>query len=76
MGNGAHFCTPVLMNMCNITFQVFRLSTFVLNKCSKKIFTIIFMVKNLEGFGWNNGSPASQTVAQYYISIGPMYRFI
>ena len=35
--------------MCNITFQVFRLSTctFVFNKCSeKKIFTIIVVVKS------------------------------
>ena len=22
VGNGSHFCTPVRMNMCNITFQV------------------------------------------------------
>ena len=29
MGNGRHFCAPVLMNMSNITFQVLRLSTFV-----------------------------------------------
>ena len=36
MGNGSHFCTSVLMNMCNITFQVLRLSTFVFNKCSEK----------------------------------------
>ena len=78
VGNGSHFCTPVLMNMCNITFQVLRLSTFAFNKCSeKKIFTIIlFVVKSLEGFGWNNIGPALQTVAQHYISIGPMYRVI
>ena len=63
------------MNMCNITFQVLRLSraTFVFNKCSeKKIFTIIFVVKSLKGFGWNNVGPASlasQTVAHHYISI-------
>ena len=43
MGNGWHLCTPVLMNMCNITFQVLKLSTFVFNKCSEiVIFTIIF----------------------------------
>ena len=34
--NGLHFCAPVLMNMCNITFQVLRLSNFVFNKCSEK----------------------------------------
>ena len=66
--------TPVLMNMCNITFQFIRLSTCVFNKCSEKnIFTIILVVKSLKGFGWNNVGPASQTVAQHYISIGPMY---
>ena len=32
---GSRFCTPVLMNMCNITFHVLRLSTFVFNKMSK-----------------------------------------
>ena len=26
------------------------------------------------GFGWNNCGPASQTVAQHYISLGPMHR--
>ena len=73
MGNGSHFCTPVLKNMCNITFQVLMLSTFVFNKCSEKnIFTIICVVKSFKGFGWNNVGPVSQTVAQHYISIGPM----
>ena len=33
---GSHFRTPVLMNMCNTTFQVLRFSTFVLTKCSEK----------------------------------------
>ena len=70
MGNGSHFCTPVLMSVCNITFQVLRLSTFDFNKRSEEnIFTVIFVVKRLKGFG-----PALQTVAQHYISIGPMYR--
>ena len=50
VGNGSHFCTPVLMNMCNITFQVLRLGTFVFNKSSeKKIFTLISVVKSLVG---------------------------
>ena len=40
------------------------------------IFTLIIVVKSLKGFGWNNVGPASQTVAHYYISIGPMYRVI
>ena len=30
------FCTPVLMNMCNITFKVRRLSTYVFKKSSEK----------------------------------------
>ena len=56
VGNGSHFCTPVLMNMCNITFQVLRLSTFVFNKCSKKIVRIIFVVESLKDLlcCWNN----------------------
>ena len=76
VGNGSHFCTLVRMNMCNITFQVIRLSTFFFNKCSEKIVTIIFLTKSLKGFSWNNVSPASQTVAQHYIRIVPMYRVI
>ena len=40
----------------------------------KKISTIIFVVKGLKGFDWNNVGPASQTVAQYYFTIGLMYR--
>ena len=59
VGNGSHFCTPVLMNVCNITSQVHRLSTFDFNKCSEKnIFTIILVVKSLKGFGWNGVGPA------------------
>ena len=65
------------MNMSNITFQVLKLSTFVFTKCSEIIlFTIVYVVKSLKGFDWNNVGPASQTVAQHYISIGPMYRVI
>ena len=29
-----------------------------------------------KGLGWNNVGPASQTVAQHYFTIGPMYRVI
>ena len=29
VGNGSYFCTPVLVNMCNIRFQVFRLGNFI-----------------------------------------------
>ena len=80
VGNGWHFCTPVLyMNMCYIKFEVPRLSrpTFVLKKSSeKKLFTIIFVVKRLKGFGWNNVGPASQPVAPHYFTIRPMYRVI
>ena len=46
------------------------LCTFVFNKCSEIIiFTIIFVVKSLKDFNWNNVGPASQTVAQLHISI-------
>ena len=77
VGNSSHFCTPVLKNMCNITFQVLRLSTFLsLTSGQKTIVTIICVVKSLKGFGWNNVGPASQTVAQHYISIGQMYYVI
>ena len=63
--------------MCNITFKVPRLSTFVFKKSlEKKIFTIIFVLKSLMGFGWINAGPASQTMAQHYFTIGPVYRVI
>ena len=59
--------------MANITFPVLRLGTFVFNKCSEIIiFTITFVVKSLKGFV----GPASQMVAQHYISIGQMHRVI
>ena len=52
VGNGSHFCTPVLMTMGNVTFEVLRLSTFVFKTFSEKnIFTILFVVKSLKGFG-------------------------
>ena len=77
VGKGSNLCTPVLTNMCNMTLQVLRLSTFVFNKCwEKKIFTIIFVIKSLNGFGLNNVGSASQTVAQHYINIGLMYHVI
>ena len=77
-GNSSHFCTPVLISMCNITFQVLELSRllFSLTSVQKKIFTIIFVVRSLKGFKRNNVGPASQMVARHYISIGPMYRVI
>ena len=63
--------------MCNETFEVLRLSTFVFKKFSEKtIFTIIFVVKSLKGFRWHNVGPASQMVAQHYFTIGPMHRVI
>ena len=63
--------------MCNITFEVPRLSTFVFKKTSeKKIFMIIFVVESLKGFGWNNVGPESQTVAELYFTIEPLYRVI
>ena len=67
VGNGWHFCTPVLMNMSH------RLITFVFKKSSEKnIFTIIFVVRGLKGFGGNTVGPALQTMAQHYSTIGPI----
>ena len=52
LGNGSNFCTPVLMNMTNITFQVLRLSSLLLSLTSvQKKRKIIFVVKSLKGFG-------------------------
>ena len=47
-----------------------------LKNLQKKLFTIIFVVKSLKGFGWNNVGPALQTVAQHYFTIEPMFRVI
>ena len=53
---------------------MYRLSTFVFKKCSeKKHSRLIIVIRAIKGFGWNSVGPASQTVAQHYISIGPMY---
>ena len=35
-----------------------------------------FVVESLKSFGWNNVGLASQTVAQHYFTIVPMYRVI
>ena len=64
------------MNMSNITFEVPRLSTFVFKKSSEKIYSRLIRAMSLKGFGWNNIGQASQTVAQHYFTIGPMYRVI
>ena len=40
------------------------------------MFQIIFVIKCFKAFGWNNVGPVAQTMAQYYISIGSMYRVI
>ena len=69
-GKRSTFLYTGFLNMSNITFQVLRLSTFVLNKCSEIIiFTIIFVVMSLKGFGWNNHGPTSQTVAQHWANV-------
>ena len=48
-----------------------RLITFVFKKSSEKnIFTIIFVVGRLKGFGGNTVGPALQTMAQHYFTIG------
>ena len=74
MWETAHFCTSVLMSMCNITFELPRLSTFVLKKSSEKNkCMIIFVVKSIKGFGKNNVGPASQTVTRHYFIVGAMY---
>ena len=36
VGNGRHFSTTILMSMCNITFEVQRLGTFVFKKIQEK----------------------------------------
>ena len=54
------------MNICNITFQVLRLSTFVFKMCSEKNSHDYIVVGSLQGFGPNNGGPASQTVAYHH----------
>ena len=36
-------------------------------------FTIKYSDWRLNSLGWNSVGPASRTVAQHYISIGPMY---
>ena len=60
--NDRHFCTPVLMNMSNITFEVPRLS-----KCSEKLHSrlnIVIRAKRVL---------VEIMLAQRCISIGPMY---
>ena len=64
------------MNMSKITFEIPRLSTFVFKKSSEKVYSRLVRVMSLNGFGWNNIGQASQTVAQHYFTIGPMYRVI
>ena len=62
------------MDMSNITFEFPRLSTFSFKSLQKKkVFTIILVFGSLKGFDWNNVCPASQTVAQDYFTLGPMY---
>ena len=65
------------MNMANITFEVPGLSSFIFEKYSQKnAFAIKYSDQSFKGFDWNNVGPASQTVAQHYISNGPMYRVV
>ena len=54
----------------------YNVSSSSLTSVQKKLFTIISVVRSLKGLGWNTVGPASQTVAQHYISIEPMYRDI
>ena len=64
------------MNMCDITLQVLKFSTFVFTSVQKKKYSRLYLLLGAFGFGWNNGGPVSQTVAQHYLTIGPMYRVI
>ena len=69
------------MTICDLlqsfaTFEVARFSSCVLKSVKKKYIYDYIVIKSLKGFGWNNAGPASQTVAQHYISVGPMYRVI
>ena len=67
VGNGWHFCTPVLMNMSH------RLITFVFKKSSQKKYIHDYIrVRRLKGFGGNTVGPALQTMAQHYFTIGPI----
>ena len=76
VGNGWHFCTPVLMNMCNITLKVPRLSTFVFKKSSEKIYLRLY--SRLRAWRVLVGIMLTQrrTVVQHYFTNGPMYRVI
>ena len=59
------------MNMCNITYEVPRLSTFVFKKFSEKNrFTIIYVVKSLRGFGWDNIGPGNWANVSCYPGSG------
>ena len=37
---------------------------------------LLTLDRQIKGFGWNNVGATSQTVAQHYFTIGPMYRVI
>ena len=59
------------------TVDIFKVKYFRVEKIfRKKIFTIIFVVRSLMSFDWNNVGSASETVAQHYLKIGPMYRVV
>ena len=49
VGNGKHFCTPVLLNMCNIMFEVARLLS-CLKSLQKKDIHDYIRCKELKGF--------------------------
>ena len=52
MWETVHISVHKNINMCILTFQVLRLSTFVFNKCSEqKMFTIIFVGEGFKDFG-------------------------
>ena len=61
------------MNMCDITFEVTRLNTFVFKKSSEKKYSRLYSWLRAEKV---LAGPASQMVAQHCFKIGPMYRVI
>ena len=67
-------CAPFFSNRPEWYTSHYEQTGTVFEKCSeKKTFTIIFVFKSLKGLGRYNVDPASQTVAQQYFTIGPMY---
>ena len=65
VGNGRHFCTPVLTNMSNITFEVL----YVWGAGMESVTHITMQLSENIQCCFNVG-PASKTVGQHWNSIG------